>query len=127
MTPVEVILNTVRSSCDFGSVDEFSVEGETIDEARTRFWQHVIEYKSGDSGFIDLVNSYLDHGWAEGSAVGWDDEDGEITEGHHRLVLAILIGLDEVPTFKWGINAKNAAGEHVSAHHYGGAKTPFLV
>lgn len=127
MVSVEFILQVVQASCDFGSIDEFMDEGMDIDDARTAFWQHIIDYKSSDSGFVDLVNSYLEHGWAEGSAIGWDDSDFEITEGHHRLTLAILMGLDEVPTFKWGINAPNAAGEHVAAHHGWGDKTPFLV
>ena len=126
MTPVEEILNSVMSSCDFGHVDGYQTEGLTMDEARTLFWQDVIASKSSDSGFIDLVNSYLEHGWVDDSAVGWDDDCCDITEGHHRLVLAILLDLDEVPTTTWGCGGL-VKGQRISAHHRVGEPTPFLV
>lgn len=113
MTPVTEILQTVTGSCDFDSVANY--HGDTDDERRTNFWIDVIKAKSSDSGFIRLVNSYIENGWEDGSAVGWEETHGGgyITEGHHRLTLAILFGLDEIPTHPWG----RSGGRSISAHH----------
>lgn len=121
MMKVEEILQTVEGSVDFGSI--WSYPGETDDEMRTNFWLDVIQSKSGDTGFINLVNSILNNGWAEGSCVGWWNND--ITEGHHRLTAAILLGMDEVPVAYRG--ASRDAFSHVDAHHYGGEKVNFLA
>jgi len=103
MVSVTHILQTVVGSCDFGSVDEYGAYNESgnfdMDDARTAFWKDVISTKSKDTGFGHLVESIIEHGFT-GSAIGW--EDGEITEGHHRLVAAILLGLEEVPVSVWG-------------------------
>lgn len=111
MTPVIEILKTVRTSCDFDSVNAYP--GDDEDERRTNFWLDVIETKSTDSGFGHLVHSIIDFGFVEGSSIGWDN--GYLNEGHHRIVAAILLGLDEVPTSKWGSN-KDVKGEHISGH-----------
>ena len=87
MMSVVEILNNVESSVDYGHYTEYGDRGD--------FWAYVIRMKSLDSGFGHLVHDYLENGWAEGSEIGWDG--GEITEGHHRLVMAILLCLDEVP------------------------------
>jgi hypothetical protein len=42
----------------------------------------------------------MTYGWT--SAIGWEAERRDITEGHHRLVAAILLCEDEVPTTEWG-------------------------
>ena len=114
MMKVSDILKNVTSSSDFKSIIHF--EGDTLDEMRTEFWKHVIEYKSGDSGFIRLVESILENGWAEGSAIGW--QGGYLCEGHHRLVAAILLCMDEVPVSAYGKN-QTINGEFISAHHNG--------
>jgi hypothetical protein len=105
MLPISYILKNVVSSCDFGMVDEYL--GDTLDEQRTTFWMNVISSKARDTGFGHLVESILEHGFT-GSAIGWDDVDKEITEGHHRLVAAILLGMDEIPTCGWGFNGNHA-------------------
>lgn len=98
MTSIEEILKTVTYSIDFGFV--YAYESGDMDVARTAFWRDVIATKSGDEGFGPLVESIMEDGWDEESAVGWND--CEITEGHHRLVAAILLGMDEVPTCSYG-------------------------
>lgn len=96
-TSVTEILKTVVGSVDFDEVDWY--EGETEDEKRTNFWIDVINYKSADSGFGHLVDSIMEEGF-HGSSIGWNEN--RITEGHHRLVAAILLGLDTIPTTSYG-------------------------
>ena len=100
MTKVSDILKTVRDSVDFGCVDCYP--GESEDAARTAFWQEVLHVKANDTGFGALVLAILANVFDPESPIGWDDEEKCITEGHHRLVAAILLGLDEVPTSRWG-------------------------
>jgi len=104
--PVTTILRETWCSCDFGAVSDYDDD--------THFWQHLISNKAADSGFGHLVDSILEHGFAESSAVGW--YDGEITEGHHRLVAAILLGMDEVPTSPYG-GSWYPNGRRLSAHY----------
>lgn len=110
MTPVVDILRNVRSSVDFGDVDYY--DGDTDDDKRTAFWHDVIADKSTDSGFGALVNSILENGWDSDSAVGWDDTLFEITEGHHRLVAAILLGVDNVLTSPYGKDGHRGTCAH---------------
>jgi hypothetical protein len=100
MVPVTEILQTVQYSCDFGRVDDR--EGDTLDDQRTAFWQEVIANKAGDTGFGHLVESILKHGFIAEAAIGWAEDRLSINEGHHRLVAAILLCLDEVPVSNWG-------------------------
>jgi hypothetical protein len=102
MTCITEILQTVTVSCDFGEVSDY--EGETLDDKRTNFWIDVIRVKSGDSGFGHLIDSILEEGF-HGSAVGWNE--CYISEGHHRIVAAILLCLDEIPTLPYG-----SGGDH---------------
>lgn len=100
MVDVVEILHTVRGSVDFGAVDSGYYPGETMDEMRTSFWKQVIQQKASDTGFGYLVDSMLRKGFDLASPIGWNNE--RITEGHHRLVAAILLGLDTVPTTPFG-------------------------
>lgn len=111
MVSVAEILQTVEYSCDFGFVSEYP--GDTIDDQRTRFWADVIETKAGDTGFGHLVNSIIENGFT--SAIGWNERTKGITEGHHRLVAAILLGMDEVPTCEWGDNYDLGISAHWNA------------
>lgn len=99
MVSVTTIIQNVKYSCDFGSIEKYS--GETEDEKRTNFWLHAIANKANDTGFGHLVESILENGWDRDSFVGWDD-DNCINEGHHRIVAAILLCLDEIPVCDWG-------------------------
>lgn len=115
MTPVRDILRTAYGSCDLGHWEQ--PEGLIM---------HMLEYKSGDSDFVHLVNSLMENGWNLESCVGWDtsaDGRGHINEGHHRLTAAILFGMDEVPTTPYGRGWGN-----VSAHHndWRAEKTPWV-
>lgn len=107
MTPVVEILQNVTGSCDFGEVEGY---GDKMDDARTEFWLEVIREKSADTGFGHLVESILEHGFT-GSKVGWSSEN-RITEGHHRIVAAILLGLDEIPTEEYGTRDKRGISAH---------------
>lgn len=117
MVPITEILQTVCGSCDIGDIDEF--DGETDDDRRTEFWKEVIRVKAADAGFGYLVLSILANGFLPGSFVGMVDygEGRRITQGHHRLVAAILLGMDEVPVTKYGSDI-NVDGKRLSAHSW---------
>lgn len=83
------ILRTATSSCDFSSFDGSPQE-----------WMRLIQEKANDTGFGRLIDSILENGWETGSAIGFDG--AYISEGHHRLAAAILLGLDEIPIAGWG-------------------------
>lgn len=128
-TPIIEILRTVEYSVDFGSVYDYP--GDDIDEQRTNFWRDVITLKSADTGFGHLVDSILEEGF-HGSAVGWDTDCHEITEGHHRLVAAILLCMDTVLTSAFGQSGSHPAregmyGTHFSAHFGCGIDTSINV
>ena len=101
MMKVEDILQTADDSVDFG---ENHGDG---------WWRDIIIEKASDGGFANLLDSYLENGWEEDSAIGFDR--GCITEGHHRLVMAILLCLDEVPVEQYGDSGRCS----LSAHEYG--------
>lgn len=90
---VSTILKDCTDSVDFGSVPEDP-------DANARWWQRVIQSKASDLGFSTLVNAILEFGFDPRSPVGWTGR--EITEGHHRIVAAILLGLDEIPYTRFG-------------------------
>ena len=96
MVKVLDLIKYAHDSVDFGDVD--------IDDnnAHTGWWQEIIRVKSADTGFGALVNAILQNGFDPESPVGWDPEDGTITEGHHRIVAAILLCLDEIPYSRYG-------------------------
>jgi hypothetical protein len=80
---VSDLLKQTTCSGDFGSFD-----------GSPESWMEVINYKANDSGFFRLIDSIMENGWEEGSYIGWTD--GYLWEGHHRVVAAILLGLDEI-------------------------------
>jgi hypothetical protein len=102
MVPVTFILRYAQNSCDFGDVDEYQSE--------TDFWLDVISSKARDTGFGHLIDAILEHGWQDDSAVGFDGHS--ITEGHHRLVAAILLGMDEVPISPYGKSGRDNLCAH---------------
>lgn len=125
----EILQDTIDST-DFGSIFDYARDDDNEDDARTKFWNDVIETKSTDSGFDSLVTSILTYGWIEGSCVGYytdADGGGYLTEGHHRLVAAILLGMDSVPVSDWG-DSKNTPAGRVSAHHdYVSERVSYLI
>lgn len=105
MVPVTTILNDTTGSVDFGFVSDFG--------SSEAFWREIIINKSSDTGFGHLVESIMEDGWSEDSAIGWDGD--YITEGHHRLVAAILLGMDEVPVSLYGTSQWRGNG-YICAH-----------
>lgn len=78
-------------------------------------WEDMISHKSADTGFGHLVESMMEHGFIEKSAIGFNLDYGVITEGHHRLTAAILLGLDTVPVSRYG-GRTYLGGEGIIAH-----------
>lgn len=117
MAPISWIIENTTGSIDFGEIDTDPVY----------WWNYMIRKKAGDTGFGHLVESIMEHGFVEGSSVGW--EDGIITEGHHRLVAAILLGLDEVPVSAYGSDCDydEISQEAICAHwNYGDPHSIYL-
>lgn len=112
MMRVEEILKTVAGSVDFGEVEDYP--GDNDDDKRTNFWKHVIQAKASDTGFGHLVLSILANGFT--TCIGWDSDIKEITEGHHRLVAAILLGIDEIPTTWEGTEHFYTEAAYICAH-----------
>lgn len=83
--PVRFILERATDSCDWGAVWKNDSAG---------WWLKGIMQKAADTGFGHLIDSILTEGWQKGSAIGFDGS--YITEGHHRLVAAILLCMDTV-------------------------------
>lgn len=96
---VTELLRTLESSSDIWSFDG-TPEG----------WMTLINEKAADSGFGRLIDSILEDGWAPGSSIGI--RNNYVFQGHHRLVAAILLGLDEVEVSDHG----TCAGRALSAH-----------
>jgi hypothetical protein len=83
MMTLPEIQNAVHYSCDFCEMTD------------TDHWLEMITGKASDSGFGHLVESILEVGLDPACPVVI--MDGEIQDGHHRLVAAILLCLPEVP------------------------------
>lgn len=113
------LLQNVNNSCDYGSL-------ETDEE-----WLYMIHDKSSDTGMGHLVHSILDRGFLPAGSIGlsyypsgtnyWTGKDEvRINEGHHRLVAAILLGLDTVYVSKWGgSHYRDKTLPQLSAHRAG--------
>lgn len=97
--PVAYILRNAKSSVDWG---------DCYDDVT--WWESGIADKAADSGFGHLVESILTNGWDYQSTVGFDGET--IQEGHHRLVAAILLGMDTVPVTPWGSSGRSRLCAH---------------
>lgn len=123
---LELIRDT-HSSCDFGEASSYDSEYD--------FWSEVLTRKAWDTGFGHLVESLLTQGWDENSAIGlYQIAPGEwrITEGHHRIVAAILLGMEEIPYSPYGKNSLGEGpaanfGKKVCAHGCSADPYPFLL
>ena len=111
MMKVTDILAQTNYSCDFR-------ENDWTDPAT---WLEVIQNKACDEGFWPLIDSIVEHGIT--GAIGWND--GEITEGHHRLAAAILLCLDEIPVSSYGQEGTTPLNAHGPS--YGIRKTTDFV
>ena len=103
--------------------------GDCGDLSTPEKWLYMLSYKAEDTGFGHLVNSILEKGLLPGSRCGvavirpdhWLYEnyrDGlYLNQGHHRLVAAILLGLDHVEISAWGnSHYDNPELPNLSAH-----------
>lgn len=97
MVSVLEIMRTATESVDFGTAP-------TDPDENAKWWENIIKVKAADTGFGALVDSILRDGFDHNQPIGWYvcDNTREISEGHHRLVAAILLGMDEVPTSPFG-------------------------
>ena len=111
---VSDLLKSITSSCDY---EEFDGSPES--------WMCMINMKASDEGFEDLVDSLLDDGFAEESSIAVFRGGRAIWNGHHRLVAAILLGMDEVNVSDSGSDG----GREIDAHgdNMGGsANSPYF-
>lgn len=116
--PLLWLIQNIDSSCDFGRMRDF-------DE-----WQAMFDDKCSNTGFGHLVDSMLERGHMRNGAIGF--YDGEITEGHHRLCAAILLGMDYVWVSRLGSNVfrKPRSGdraEPILCAHYSHDEYPVYV
>ena len=119
MMKVTDILNGLIESGDFCRGVRVGTEYE--DDDRTELWMEIIRDKSADSGFGYLVDSILEHGFDKDSTIGYDVDHGYMSNGHHRMVAAILLGLDEVPVSDYGSNIDKYE-ECLTAHYVKGPR-----
>lgn len=82
---------------------------DCYDLSTTEGWQSMMRSKCADTGFQRLLDSMMEKGHLREGAIGFntDNESGwhagpYISEGHHRLSAAILLGLDYVWVSKYG-------------------------
>lgn len=93
--PIEWILKHLVYSCDFGGPGDYA--------SPVHFWSVMIETKALDAGFLRMVESLEVNGWK--SAINGQIEDYghgpefSLTDGHHRLVAALLLCWDVVPVY----------------------------
>ncbi len=87
MWSVEKILKSVTESADY---EEF--------DGTPSMWAYLIASKSGDTYVPILMQKILDEGFTDPICLYRGIFGGlAIGNGHHRLVCAILLGLDEIP------------------------------
>lgn len=105
------LIQNIVGSCDFDE-DEIADHGGDLLEL-------IMDYKCSDTGMGYLLESMLLKGHLREGAIGaaWFDGGVYLTEGHHRLCAAILLGLDEVWVSRNGKSIRSANGHSlVSAH-----------
>jgi len=93
MWSVTDILQKVTLSADFdGGWNTIEFDGTPST------WAYVIASKAGDTHTPVLAQKILDEGFTDPVCI-WRDSRGAygLGNGHHRVVCAILLGLDEIP------------------------------
>jgi hypothetical protein len=87
MVKVAEIVENATSSVDFGEFD-----------GSVRSWKTLLMYKLGDRQVPALIRAIQTEGFNVPIYLDRDDPDEWIIgNGHHRLSVAILLGMDEVP------------------------------
>lgn len=97
ITVVELMKQT-RDSVDLGEAPD----PDLYPDDSAEWWEGLIRVKASDTGFGHLVESILENGFDHNSPIGFNPIHGIITEGHHRIVAAILLCLDEIPYSQYG-------------------------
>lgn len=81
------------------SLDELreliTCSGDLGDLSTPESWERMFAYKAGDSGMGHLIDSILKNGFDVTAPV--EVYDGELSDGHHRLVAAFLTLTEPVP------------------------------
>jgi hypothetical protein len=95
------LLSQIDDSCDFSQYD-------AEDFRSGRAFLGILDYKAQGAGFWELYDDVMENGIQ--GAIGF--YRGGITEGHHRLCIAILAALDEVPVDEWG----SSGGRFINSH-----------
>lgn len=81
------ILHIVTESADFG---EF--------EGSSSMWAYIFASKGGDAWTPALIERILEEGFTDPICIYRTETGGwGLGNGHHRLVAAVLLGLDEIP------------------------------
>ena len=104
MWKVSDILKKVTISSDYNG------EFNTIEfDGTPSTWAYLIASKAGDYHTPTLALKILEEGFTDPICI-WRDNRGAygLGNGHHRLVCAILLGLDEIPV----VSAVKATQEH---------------
>lgn len=114
--PVTFLMKFLTRSCDVGDLSVWYSESGGDDWRDYHGWRYLMENKAQDEGFGYLVESMMEKGHLPNGAIAVDDT-GYIFEGHHRLVAAILLCLDEVYIKNGGTSHhRDPSLPHVSAH-----------
>lgn len=75
-------------------------------------WQEMIATKGGDRQIPSIIRAIQEHGFLDPICIEEFPTSGEwcLGNGHHRLVVAILLGLDSIPVdfSSWYSNASTA-------------------
>src|SRR5882757_6826079 len=105
--PIEWVLRHLEEAGDFGLISDY--------DSDLHFWATIIQSKAIDIGFLGMVDSLLTHGWKEALLMDVSYFEANpylsISNGHHRLTAAILLCMDEVPMWNYGMNGRiRAAG-----------------
>lgn len=99
---IETLLKHLTYSGDFGDLSGYLYDS-------VEFWGTMIESKALDRNFEEIVESLQTFGWGAPLNMEFYDEGEDegpefhIHDGHHRLVAAILLCMDEVPYWNWSM------------------------
>lgn len=96
---IQEILQKVTESADFTAYDAAEYNMVEFTGSATT-WAYIIASKAGDDQTPILAQKILDEGFLHPICIYRTERGGYgIGNGHHRLICAILLGLDEIPVF----------------------------
>jgi hypothetical protein len=112
--PVAWLMQNIAGSCDY----VWTCDPDEI-------LHYIMTEKARDTGMGHLVEAIMTDGFKEEGAIGFYP-NGEITDGHHRIAVAILLCLDEVPISAHGREMRHAQGAKVLSAH-GNSADPYPI